>query len=237
MKNSHFKWIVLGCSAVIFLQCRAQRPNPMPGKPAVLNIINNFAEYETAVTKDSLQAMVNLQNWLSPMITDWKYASTDNFTHTILYHQPKALVRLPVARALQRVQQELTKQGLSLKFYDAYRPYSITKKMWQLVPDERYAANPARGSAHNKGAAVDVSLVNLQTGQELSMPTSFDNFTEKAHQGYQQLPPVVIQNRDKRKKIMEKYGFTALATEWWHYTWSVATGQFPVLDLDFALFK
>jgi D-alanyl-D-alanine dipeptidase len=179
--------------------------------------------------------MVQLQNWVKPLITDWKYATKENFTHTVLYHHPKALVRLPVARALQQVQQELTKQGLSLKFYDAYRPYSVTKKMWEKVPDERYAANPAHGSSHNRGIAVDVSLVDLQTGKELPMPTRFDDFTEKAHHGYDALPAQVKQNRNKLKAVMEKYGFSALATEWWHYSMPGA-GQFPLLDLDFSLF-
>lgn len=233
MKNSHFIRII-GFAGVIFSQCFAQRPNTVPGGlPG--GIINNYTLYDSCARADSQQRMVHLQNWVKPLITDWKYATKENFTHIVLYHHPKALVRLPVARALQQVQQELTKQGLSLKFYDAYRPYSVTKKMWETVPDERYAANPAHGSSHNRGIAVDVSLVDLQTGKELPMPTRFDDFTEKAHHGYSALPAQVKQNRDKLKTVMEKYGFSALATEWWHYSMPGA-GRFPLLDLDFSLF-
>ncbi len=128
-------------------------------------------------------------------------------------------------------------KGIGLKFFDAYRPYSVTKKMWQVVPDARYAANPAKGSGHNRGAAVDVTLINLKTKEELTMPTGFDDFTEKAHHNYLNLPTQVIANRKLLKSTMEKYGFAALETEWWHYSIPNAASKFELLDLSFNQIK
>lgn len=235
MKNSYFLLILEAFFAIIFFtQCRAQRPNSVPVNRYGLAVINSYAAYRETVAADSNQQMVELQDYIKPLFTDWKYATTNNFTHTVLYINPIAYARLPVAKALQQVQQELTKKGLSLKFYDAYRPYAVTEKMWAVVPDDRYAANPAKGSGHNRGAAVDVSLVNLQTGRELAMPTPFDDFTEKAHHDYQQLPAEVLQNRALLKTVMEKHGFVALSTEWWHYSLPDAAKRFSLLNISFA---
>ncbi|WP_158559165.1 M15 family metallopeptidase [Deminuibacter soli] len=196
-------------------------------------VVNSYSAYSAAAAADSNQLMVNLVNYISPLITDWKYATDSNFTHTVLYTNPAAFARLPAARALQQVQAALTKKGLSLKFYDAYRPYAVTQQMWAVVPDDRYAANPAKGSGHNRGAAFDVSIVELSTGRELPMPTPFDDFTEKAHHDYMQLPANVLANRQLLKTVMEKYGFTALSTEWWHYSLPNAAARFPLLNLSF----
>lgn len=175
--------------------------------------------------------MVALKNYVSPLLTDWQYATTSNFTKTVLYNHPEAFVRLPVAKALKNIQLQLATQGLSLRFFDAYRPYSITEKMWEIVPDERYAANPAKGSGHNRGIAVDITLANIKTGENLTMPTPFDDFTERAHHNYAQLDSTTLANRALLKKVMEQHGFTALATEWWHYYYT--KGNFALLDLSF----
>jgi len=103
--------------------------------------------------------------------------------------------------------------------------------MWEILPDSRYVANPANGSRHNRGAAVDVTLVD-STGTELSMPTEFDDFTERARQNYKNLSAEVRRNRWILKSIMEKYGFSAIDSEWWHYDlkgWEI----YPVTDLSF----
>jgi D-alanyl-D-alanine dipeptidase len=201
--------------------------------PSRLSVISEIKRHKGTVKLDSSQAMVRLEGYLTPLFTDFKYADRDNFTQKILYRNPLAFLRLPVAKALGKVQNELKTKGLAVKIWDAYRPYSVTKKMWAIVPDERYAANPAKGSGHNRGAAVDLTLVYLKTGKELKMPTPFDNFTENAHHSYQQLDKEVIDNRNLLRSVMEKYGFVALETEWWHYSWPNAANLFPVLDLSF----
>ena len=101
-------------------------------------------------------------------------------------------MRLIVARALGRVQQELNEKDLSLKIWDAYRPYSVTEKMWELIKDERYVADPKKGSGHNRGIAVDLTIIDRTTGKELDMGTGFDNFTDTAHQTFKNLPPEIL---------------------------------------------
>jgi D-alanyl-D-alanine dipeptidase len=146
-------------------------------------------------------------------------------------------MRLEAAQALQKVANELKELGLGLKVFDAYRPYSITKKMWLVVPDEKYAANPAKGSGHNRGAAIDLTLYDLKTGKELPMPTSFDNFTEKAHNDYMQLSSEILTNRSLLKNTMIKFGFIPLETEWWHFYLPNAAQRFELLDFDFETMK
>ncbi len=181
--------------------------------------------------------MIGLQGFLTPFYSDFKYATNRNFTKEVLYTQPEPYLRLPAAKALKNALSILKSKGLTLKIYDAYRPYSVTKKMWKIVPDDRYAANPAKGSSHNRGTAVDVTLVYLKTGVELEMPTEYDNFTTKAHHNYRQLPKRVIKNRALLKSVMEQAGFVALNTEWWHYALKGSGEKFHLLDLDFSEVK
>lgn len=145
-------------------------------------------------------------------------------------------LRLPAARALQKVQQELNLKGLGLKIFDAYRPYSVTVKFWKLVKDERFVANPSKGSGHNRGIAVDLTIIHLATGKELDMGTGFDNFSDTAHSTYTQLPEEVLQNRLLLRSAMEKNGFTVLSTEWWHFYLPEAS-RYEIMDIDFKKLK
>jgi len=105
-------------------------------------------------------------------------------------------------------------------------------KMWDLIGDERYVANPSKGSGHNRGLAIDLTLINLSNDNELDMGTGFDNFTDTAHHVFRNLPSTVLQNRTLLKETMEKYGFRSFETEWWHYSWP-NDRNYEVLDLDF----
>ncbi len=151
------------------------------------------------------------------IMLDIKYAKADNFVGTALYTIPKAYLRTSVALKLDRVQQALEKTGLGLKIWDAYRPLPVQQLMWNSIPDERYVAEPKKGSAHNRGAAVDLTLVDLH-GNELAMPTAFDDFTEKAHIAYEDLQQEILTNRELLIAHMVREGFVPLATEWWHFT-------------------
>lgn len=202
-----------------------------------LQVISTISLYKHSVKNDGNKKLIPLRKYVTPLITDYKYSTDSNFTHHILYADPDAYVRLPVAIALKKVHEELAAKGLGLKFFDAYRPYSVTKEMWKAVPDERYAANPAKGSGHNRGIAVDVTLVKIASGEELPMPTAFDDFSEKAHHNYKNLPDDVLQNRTLLKTTMEKHGFQALGTEWWHYSLANAAASFELLDLSFKQLK
>jgi D-alanyl-D-alanine dipeptidase len=132
---------------------------------------------------------------------------------------------------LDSIQRELETRGLGLKIFDGYRPFSVTRKMWEILPDDRYVANPKNGSRHNRGAAVDVTLVD-STGNELEMPTVFDDFSEKAGHDFMDLPQHILTNRSLLKEIMTKYGFMPIKTEWWHYDLKNYE-QYPILDKTF----
>ena len=198
-----------------------------------LNVIDNIRDYENATAKDSSAKLVLLTNYVPHLKTDFVYASPQNFTRRVLYHHPKPYALLPVAQALARVAEDLEKQGLGILLFDAYRPYSVTEKMWQAVPDSRYAANPKTGSDHNRGLAVDISLYNLHTGAEIPMPTGFDNFSDTAHSNFTQLSDEVLCNRKLLRDAMQKQGFMQLSTEWWHFYLPHPNKKYPLMDISF----
>jgi D-alanyl-D-alanine dipeptidase len=203
-----------------------------------LNVTHKWSEYKKEVKADSSKQMIELRSLMPNIVYDLRYATTNNFMHRLMYpaNTNKTFLRSPVAHALAKVQHELNEKGLGLKIFDAYRPYSVTVKFWELVHDERYVANPAKGSGHNRGIAVDLTIINLKTGEELNMGTGFDNFTDSAHHTFTNLPEEVLQNRNLLKTTMEKYGFKLFETEWWHYF--IANGdRFEVLDIDFKKFR
>src|SRR5687768_12356293 len=148
---------------------------------------------------------------------DIRYATANNFMKKTLYPVAKAYLRAPAARALMDVQTELEIRGLGIKVFDAYRPYRVTVAMWEPIKNPDYVADPAKGSRHNRGAAVDLTLIDLKTGQELAMPTPYDNFTSRAAHAFEDLPEDVRANRAVLREVMTKHGFEPLPSEWWHY--------------------
>lgn len=161
-------------------------------------------------------SLINIKDIAPGIRVEMRYASKNNFTGTQLYTGEECLLCEPAAERLARVQKNLEEQGLGLKVWDCYRPLSIQKKLWDLVPDPRYVADPKTGSRHNRGASVDLTLVD-KNGVELPMPTLFDEFSEKAHRSYNDLPDNVKKNRQLLQDAMEKEGFIGLETEWWHF--------------------
>lgn len=192
-------------------------------------------KYREVARADSNHRMVNLAKAIPGLQFDLRYASENNFTGKKLYPGKPATsyLRLPAARALAKVQESLMKRGYALKVFDAYRPYSATVVMWELVRDERYAANPAKGSGHNRGLAIDLTIIDTRNGKELAMGTGFDNFTDSAHHSFTNLPQEVILNRKLLREVMESNGFKALETEWWHYYWP-NDGNYPIMDVGFG---
>jgi D-alanyl-D-alanine dipeptidase len=165
------------------------------------------------------------------IILDIRYATTNNFTGKQVYDEAKFFLRTEPAQKILDVQKELKSLGLSLKIFDGYRPLSIQKKFWEILPDERYVADPKKGSRHNRGAAVDITLVD-NSGNEIPMPTPYDDFTEKASRNYMDLSSQIIINRKFLEDLMAKYGFVGLPTEWWHFDYE-GWEKYDVLDLDF----
>ena len=169
---------------------------------------------------------------LNPNIRlDIRYATTNNFLNQAVYPQARCFLRHDAALALDSIQKELEMIGLGLKVFDGYRPLSVQIKMWNILPDSSYVANPKKGSRHNRGMAVDLTLVDAN-GNPLPMPTEFDSFSKKAHQDFQELPDDVKLNRWILKTIMEKHGFKSIRTEWWHYDYK-GWKSYNVLDKSF----
>jgi D-alanyl-D-alanine dipeptidase len=175
--------------------------------------------------------MLNVREVNPHIIVDMKYATEDNFTKKTLYESNTCFLKRTTAVKLDAVQKELEGMNLGLKVWDCYRPLAVQRSLWQILPDERYVANPEKGSRHNRASSVDVTLVDFQ-GKELQMPTGFDDFSPKAHHHYQDLPDQVIRNRELLKGLMQKAGFIPLSEEWWHYddeNWM----RFDILDVPF----
>ncbi len=147
---------------------------------------------------------------------EMRYATTNNFLKQAVYSKARCLLRDPVARSLQRAQADLKTKGYGLKLYDCYRPLSVQKAMWKIVPDGRYVANPATGSRHNRGAAVDITLVDAQ-GQALEMPSDFDDFSERAYRDSPTMTAATRQHVQILTDALEAQGFTTIESEWWHY--------------------
>jgi D-alanyl-D-alanine dipeptidase len=176
--------------------------------------------------------MVDLQKIVPNLKMDIRYATKNNVTKEVLYNTPRAFLRLPAALALQKVAKELELNGLGIVVYDGYRPYAITKKIWEFVLDDNYAASPKTGSRHNRGCAIDLGLYDLKTGEYLEMPTEFDSFNEEAWHKFSDLSLIVRVNRALLRSLMTKYGFDVLESEWWHYDFSTWK-NFELMDIPF----
>lgn len=176
--------------------------------------------------------LVEVTQVVPRVVVDLRYATAQNFTGQVLYPpSARCYLRADVAEALAKAATALAQEGLFLKLWDCYRPKRVQFQLWDIVHDERYVANPRKGSRHNRGAAVDLTLCDAQ-GQELPMPTPFDDFGEKAHRDYQKLPKEVIQNRAKLEQAMVQAGFSGMPTEWWHFDFGRWQG-YPLDDISF----
>jgi len=198
------------------------------------SVTQKLPAFRRQVKDDPNKEMVELKSLGPGIVYDLRYATINNFMHRLMYPENTELtfLRRPVADSLQKVLNELKEKGIGLKIFDAYRPYSITEKMWELIKDDRYVADPKTGSGHNRGISVDLTIIDLQTKEPLNMGTEFDNFSDTAHFDFAALPKEVLQNRLLLKTIMEKNGFNAVETEWWHYNFSDGT-SYELLDLSF----
>ena len=159
---------------------------------------------------------VNLKDYSKDFVYDMKYATEDNFLKAKVYDCAECVLRYKTVQALIAANKVFMKNGCKIKIYDCYRPLSIQKKMWEIVSNPEYVADPKKGSIHNRGGAVDISLVNAD-GIELEMGTKFDFFGIQAGHNYKKLPVPVIANRKYLKSVMIKNGFNSFDSEWWHY--------------------
>lgn len=159
---------------------------------------------------------VRLKDLSSDFVYELKYATPDNFLKQAVYDCGECYLRKSTAEALVKANKAFIQLGYRIKLFDCYRPLSVQKKMWKILPGTHYVANPAKGSKHNRGAAVDLTLVDAQ-GKELNMGTPFDFFGKEAHHTYTEHSKEVLENRKLLKETLNKYNFKSIYSEWWHY--------------------
>lgn len=179
---------------------------------------NNYLNSKSLAIYEGIHdtTFVRVRNYEGFFVFDMKYASSDNFLKTAVYDCSECYLRMKTVRNLIEANNEFLEKGYRIKIYDCYRPLDIQKKMWAILPDADYVADPKRGSIHNRGGAVDITLIDKE-GNELDMGTSFDHFGPEAAHAYANLPAKVKANRAFLKEVMLRHNFRAFKSEWWHY--------------------
>lgn len=197
--------------AVALAACSSPSPVPM----------------DSPTTADSADVeMVDILDLDGTFVLDIRYATDNNFTGKAVYtaEEARCLLRRPVAEALAAVQADLRTEGYGLMIFDCFRPIAVQQRFWEVFPDEDYVAkpvldadgNPVQGSKHNRGAAVDLTLIGPD-GQPVEMPSDYDDFSEKAHPGNPEMSVLARANVDRLSQAMQRHGFTPIPTEWWHF--------------------
>lgn len=191
-----------------------------------------YDEYVQSVKVNPNKELINLETFVPGLVLDIRYATTNNFTKEKIYNLSRAYARKPVAIALKKIQEDLKSQGLGIKIFDGYRPYKATVKFYEVYRDTTYVASPYRGSRHNRGCALDLTVIDIKTGKELRMPTEYDSFKKEAWPSTPVSDPEVRKNRALLIDAMEKHGFKVNSSEWWHFDF-IGWQKFEVLDIDF----
>lgn len=180
--------------------------------------------------------MVKIQDVDAGIVLDLRYATENNFIGRPVYPANVALLRRETAVKLAAANAELMEYGFQIKVWDAYRPYHIHQLLWSLAGDKQhFFADPRYGSMHNRGAAVDITMVD-SWGREVEMPTDFDDFTGQAHRESPDMSPAAKANMDLLTNVMIRNGFQTIDFEWWHFEdnqWA----QYPLLDLPLELYQ
>lgn len=207
---------------LLFLSCSDEK----------LVVQKQIADYLADVEADANYKMISLTEAGKNLKFDIRYATQNNFTKKVIYPEAAAFARKPVAKALIKANDSLLSLGYRIKVFDAYRPYQATVKFYEVYPDTDFVADPKFGSRHNRGCAIDLTLVDAKTGLEIKMPTPYDDFTKKAHPDYADLPNEIIQNRDLLINTMKHFGFTVYPSEWWHFDFN-GWEKYPLMDFSF----
>lgn len=203
---------------LLFLSCKPSE-SVLSQKNEILK--NNYLDGNSIALYEGINdsTFVNLKSFSTNFQLDMKYATSDNFLSKKVYDCDECYLRLKTIKKLIEASNEFKTLGYSIKIFDCYRPLDIQKKMWEIVPNAEYVADPKKGSIHNRGGAVDITLVD-ENGTELDMGTKFDFFGPEASHNYKELPKTVRKNRALLKEIMLKHNFKSFDSEWWHYNLS-----------------
>jgi D-alanyl-D-alanine dipeptidase len=211
--------MAIGLAALSLAGCEKPEAKLKP-KPKVATLPGNLVELT------ALDPTIHL---------DIRYATTNNFTGRQLYNQSRAFLIRPAAEALVRAHRAVRAQGFGLTIFDAYRPWRVTKALWDATPPgskKNYVANPKKGSKHNRGCAVDLTLHKLATAQLIEMPSGYDEFTARAHRSFTGASAEALAHRDLLEQLMEANGYRGASNEWWHFDFG-GWEEYPILDIPF----
>lgn len=220
--------------------CRERPPREPEAVPPVKadSLEGSGAEAAPATPPETLPSLAGLPDTTFIRLADYsrdfgydlRYATENNFLKAAVYPCAECYTRVKTARALMAANAEFLRHGVRIRFFDCYRPNSVQYKMWEIVPNPQYVANPVKGSIHNKGGAVDITLETLD-GVPLDMGTDFDFFGRRAYHDNTDLPEEVLANRLLLKETMERHGFWSIRTEWWHYNLKAGSND-PVANFQ-----
>ncbi len=191
-----------------------------------------YEQYLKTVRENPSKELVDLETHIPGVVLDIKYATKDNFMKEKIYNLARAYARRPVAEALLKASKDLKELGFGIKVFDAYRPYRATVRFYEVYGDTTYVASPYRGSRHNRGCAIDLTLIDLKTGKEVKMPTEYDSFRKEAWPSTDIKDPEARKNRDILIRAMQKHGFRVNSSEWWHFDF-IGYRKYEILDIDF----
>lgn len=207
---------------IILLMCIhamafGQQVSGLPVSKYGLPVANDPAVYSRLVKQDAANELLDLRVLIPDAVFDVTYAGVHNFLGRKIYPAAEVFMRKPAAEALVRVAARLRSQGLGLLLFDGYRPYSVTVTFYEEIGDTTFVADPRKGSKHNRGMAIDLSLFDLKTGIPLEMPSKYDEASERAWHSWSGGDAKALANRQILKDAMVSEGFEVFAYEWWHY--------------------
>jgi D-alanyl-D-alanine dipeptidase len=201
------------------------------GKTEFTQLVNAPTTPPATLNTSAMVDLVDLTKLDSRITVDIRYATSNNFMNKPLYTSARPMLQRPAAEALKRAHDKLRAAGYGLVILDAYRPWQVTREMWDKHPQHRaYLSDPLKGSRHNRGCAVDVTLLNLANGKEVSMPSAYDEFTERAHPDYKGGSLEQREARDLLRVAMEAEGYSVYENEWWHFDYQ-GWESYPLLNL------
>ena len=229
VRNSiYFLFLAASILMGVLSGCETKSKTPEPKlRPTIIEDIDTIPQSEISPSKEIIQIHpidYDTTKWTELIrlddnfILNLKYATEDNFVDRQLYDCPRCFLHPDAAKALLKVQKELAKEDYTLMLFDCYRPWSVQQALWDIMPNPSYVTPPKKGSMHNRGLAVDLTIAHLN-GDTLEMGTPFDYFGPRGHHTYKHHTPTVQTNRTLLKSTMAKYGFSSIRTEWWHYNY------------------
>ena len=205
-------------SLSVFFRLSAQTEvSEIPISRYGLPVINDIRVYKAQVAKNPENRLMDVRGMIRDARFIITYATDQNFLKRKIYPSAELFLRKPAAEGLVKAAEILRKQGLGLVLYDGYRPYAVTVLFYEEVGDTTFVADPRKGSKHNRGMAIDLSMYNLKTGELVEMPSGYDEASKRAYHEYSGGSEVAKQNRQILRSAMEKAGFSIFKYEWWHY--------------------